>query len=38
MALPGQYVVVRLKPAAGGPAFFVAMLSGSLQRSIIELV
>src|SRR5271155_2781821 len=32
MALPGQYVVVRLEPAAGGPAFFRSYsLSGPLS-------
>jgi ferredoxin-NADP reductase/MOSC domain-containing protein YiiM/ferredoxin len=32
MALPGQYVVVRLQPGAGGPAFFRSYsLSGSLS-------
>jgi len=32
MALPGQYVVVRLKPTAGGPAFFRSYsLSGPLS-------
>jgi ferredoxin-NADP reductase/MOSC domain-containing protein YiiM/ferredoxin len=33
MALPGQYVVVRLKPASGGPMLFRSYsLSGSLSR------
>jgi ferredoxin-NADP reductase/MOSC domain-containing protein YiiM len=33
MALPGQYVVVRLKPAAGGPTLFRSYsLSGPLSR------